>query len=69
MLHLPEETKRVCGMSPQKKHFIKTASPLSISLSLSLQNQLQQRHSLLSMRFLIIRFLSLEGIIFSQSTG
>lgn len=35
MLHLPEETKRVCDMSLQKKHFIKTASPLSISLSLS----------------------------------
>lgn len=52
-----------------KKCFIKTACPISVSLSLCLQNQLQQRHSLLSMRFLIIRFLSLEGITFPQRTG
>lgn len=53
----------------KKKHFIKTASPTSVSLCLRLQNQLQQRHSLLSMRFLIIRFLSLEGITIPQSAG
>lgn len=51
-----------------KKHFIKNASPIPVSLPL-FKNQLQQRHSLLSMRFLIIRFLSLEGITFPQSTG
>lgn len=59
-----------CMTSPCKeKHFIKPASPISVSLSPCLQNQLQQRHSLLPMRFLIIRFLSLEGITFPQSTG
>lgn len=54
-----------CLCKKEKKKIIKPSSPISASLS----SKSVTTKALLPMRFLIIRFLSLEGITFPQSTG